>query len=66
MSGHKEGHKQTFEEEIIPRAICFTIQHNDELRFKKNNLSGRKLSKIINFERHNFESCSAKPTCKIM
>ena len=47
MSGHKEGHKQTFEEEIIPRAICFTIQHNDELRFKKNNLSGRKLSKLL-------------------
>lgn len=35
MSGHKEGHKQTFEEEIIPRAICFTIQHNDALRLKK-------------------------------
>ena len=32
---------------------------------QKNNLSGRKLSKIIDFERHSFESCSAKPTCKI-
>lgn len=43
MSGHKEGHKQTFEEEIIPRAICFTIQHNDELRFKKITLA------VVNF-----------------